>query len=475
MNEFSLDSYILWLNQHPALILGSLLLMAFVESLAIAGIIVPGVAILFAIAVVAGGAGIPVLMALSAAMIGAVMGDVLSFYLGRHYSDRLTSMWPFSRYPDAIESGSRFFHRYGGYSVVIGRFVGPIRPILPLVAGALGMRPVRFVSINVLSAIAWAPAYVLPGYLVGAAVNISPPAHWPILLGGMAICLLLLALVFRHASRQLQEGQSWYAFLHSRGWISVLSELEKPYASWLLLIISLGSVCLWTWLSLYTPHLEFVNTLWLEFALSFEVDLLRKAFIFITALGDELFLQISFTIAVITLLISRQTAACLLLVFSGLTTSLLTHGMKAFFEIPRPDVFVLPLDSFAYPSGHSSGAMVLYGLIATLVAERITPHSRWRIYLLFFIPAMLIGLSRVVLGAHWFSDVVAGLLIGAAICAAARIAYWYIHRRSMCNAPVTTIGQRRVRLYGLMAWLISLGLYQYWMWEQQVLKYALLN
>lgn len=473
MSDFSLDSYILWLNQHPAWILGSLLLTAFIESLAIAGIIVPGVAILFAVAVVAGGAEIPLLLALAAAMSGAVLGDVLSFYIGRHYSDRLSAIWPFSRFPDAIESGTRFFRKHGGLSVVIGRFVGPIRPILPLVAGALAMPPLRFIAINVLSALAWAPAYVLPGYLVGAAVNISPPAHWPGLLGGLATCLLVAGLFFRHANKQLQEGQGWYDFLHRQGRQGELSGRDKPIASGALLVFSLFGLIIWTQLTLHSSGIALLNTLWLEFAQSFEFAPLRNFFILLTALGDKTFLQISFTIAVLCLLATRQMAAALLMALSGFAINALTHGLKEYFAIPRPDILLQTFPGFAYPSGHSSGAMVFYGLIAALIAERVIPQARWKIYLALGTPAILIALSRMVLGVHWFSDVLAGLLCGTALCGAARLLYWFLRHRTQDLSDRTGLKHPIGYLIGFGCWLLSALLYLVMTWEQQILTYTL--
>ena len=474
MIEFSLESYSLWLNQHPNWILGSLFLAAFVESLAIAGIIVPGVAILFGIAAVAGGADVPLLYALAAAMIGAVFGDVLSFYLGYHYQDRLKTLWPVSKFPDAIASGTRFFQEYGGLSVVVGRFVGPIRPVLPLVAGMMGMSPARFVSINLLSALAWAPVYVLPGYLVGAAVNVSPPEHWLSLLGGLSISIILLSFLFRHASKRLQRGENWYDYLHHQGLFGSHHPHEKPFASLLLLIVSATFFCIWTSMHLHYSLLSSLDEKWLDFAMSLNLEPLRHSFILITSLGDERFLQISFTIAVLTLIAARQFGAGVLLASAGIAISLITHGLKAYFEVTRPEVLANSLTSFAFPSGHSSGAMVLYGMIATLIAERSQPQSRWKIYLLLAMPAILIALSRVLLGVHWFSDVIAGLSTGLAVCSIARIAYWYLSTHAIGNQNVNPAAiPRKIWLSGLGVWIISAVLYVSLLWEQQISQYAL--
>src|SRR5690606_4817055 len=117
----------------------SVFLISFIESLALAGIIVPGVLLLFLVASVAGHLDFNLSTVLIAGFAGAVLGDGISFYLGRYFKDSIPRYWPFSRYPGALQSGRNFFNRHGGKSVMLGRFIGPIRPVIPLIAGMLGM------------------------------------------------------------------------------------------------------------------------------------------------------------------------------------------------------------------------------------------------------------------------------------------------------------------------------------------------
>lgn len=405
-------------------ILAALALVAFVESLAIAGIVVPGVALLLAIATVAGSTGVPLLACLGAAFVGAVAGDLLSFFIGYHFKERLRSLWPVSRYPKAVDAGIRFFEKHGGKSVVIGRFVGPIRPVLPLTAGMLEMSPSRFVLINVLSAIAWAPAYVAPGYLIGAAIQIDFPESATKIVATFIVVVAALAWLFRHFSKKLQTGENWYDALSQRGLLAPHTVSDKPYASALLLVISAVSFGLWSLMLLHTSSLNFLDQAWLELAIALNIDGFRQFLVGLTLLGDEHLLELLFSLSVVMLALRKRFGSAVLLALTGLFLSASTHGMKLYFGVARPDLVVSLPASLAYPSGHSSGAMVLYGLIATLFAEQMPPQQRWRSYLLLFIPALMIGLSRVLLGVHWFSDVVGGLLWGITVCSGARLIYW---------------------------------------------------
>lgn len=155
----------------PIVLAALIAAVAFVESFAILGIIVPGVAILASCAFVAGTGALAIWSCLASAFFGAVLGDGLSFLIGYRLKSGVRFVWPFSVYPDWIERGELFFDRYGPFSVVVGRFIGPIRPVIPLVAGAMGMSAWLFLSVNFASALVWAPVYIVPGYLLGAAIQ----------------------------------------------------------------------------------------------------------------------------------------------------------------------------------------------------------------------------------------------------------------------------------------------------------------
>ena len=160
-----------WLAAQPDLIAISIALIAFVESLALVGVIVPGVVMLAAASMVAGTGLLTLPAALFAAFAGAVLGDGVSYWLGAAFKEDIRLMRPFCSHPEWLDRGELLFRRWGVTSVVVGRFIGPVRPIIPLVAGVLGMPGRQFFTVNIVSALGWAPVYVLPWYLLGANVK----------------------------------------------------------------------------------------------------------------------------------------------------------------------------------------------------------------------------------------------------------------------------------------------------------------
>jgi membrane protein DedA with SNARE-associated domain len=100
-----------------------------------------------------------------AATIGAFMGDWVAYELTRVFKDGIANIWPLSRNPQMLVKGKKFFDRWGIASVFFGRFFGPLRAIVPLVAGACGMTRKWFQIANLSSAIVWASGILTPGYL----------------------------------------------------------------------------------------------------------------------------------------------------------------------------------------------------------------------------------------------------------------------------------------------------------------------
>lgn len=143
-----------------------ILLVTFGESFVLTGMFVPGTVLL----VIMGGLvpqGYYSFYDLALyAVIGSILGDAASFELGRvgrFHVERFRAVRTY------LGAGESFFRKHGAKSVVIGRFVGPIRPIIPFVAGVSHMHRLTFYAFNIVSAIGWSVCYLLLGYLFGYA------------------------------------------------------------------------------------------------------------------------------------------------------------------------------------------------------------------------------------------------------------------------------------------------------------------
>jgi membrane protein DedA with SNARE-associated domain len=140
-------------------------LLAFGESLAFISLIVPAWAALVGIGALIVASGLNFWPVWIAAAIGAALGDWLSYWIGEKLGPAVAHTWPLSRHPEMIPKGERFVKKWGALASFIGRFFGPLRASVPLVAGIFEMPFWRFQVANFTSAFVWAAVLLLIGDL----------------------------------------------------------------------------------------------------------------------------------------------------------------------------------------------------------------------------------------------------------------------------------------------------------------------
>ena len=175
-----------FLTQSRGWLLLAICLLALLESLVVVGLLIPEVALLVSLTLLAQQQGIDPLLWCVLAAAGAFAGDMISYELGFNAQQRIRHWSYFRRHPRWLADGESFFFRYGVWSIVLGRFIGPLRPLVPAVAGACAMPRRQFYSANGLSAPAWALLYCLPVFWLGEAVQ-------DYLDGSQLVLMLLLA------------------------------------------------------------------------------------------------------------------------------------------------------------------------------------------------------------------------------------------------------------------------------------------
>ncbi len=149
-----------------------LYLILFVVIFAETGLVVfpflPGDSILFIAGTVVATADLNVHLLVVALIAAAILGDSVNYsighYIGPRAFDRPDSRW-FKQ--EHLRRTQAFYDRYGGVTIIIGRFVPIIRTFAPFLAGVAGMTYARFLSYNVVGAVAWIASLVYAGYLFG--------------------------------------------------------------------------------------------------------------------------------------------------------------------------------------------------------------------------------------------------------------------------------------------------------------------
>jgi membrane protein DedA with SNARE-associated domain len=141
--------------------------VAFLESFCFLSILWPGTAILVALSglLAAGGVGLDVLWpAIIAAGLGGTLGYAISYWIGKYYKDEIKNIWPFRNNASALQRGEIFFNKWGAVGVFLGHFFGPVRAIIPVVAGMYAVPQWQFQIANVTSAFIWAAGVIAPSY-----------------------------------------------------------------------------------------------------------------------------------------------------------------------------------------------------------------------------------------------------------------------------------------------------------------------
>jgi membrane protein DedA with SNARE-associated domain/membrane-associated phospholipid phosphatase len=434
------DAIVAFAQAHRVLAYALAFVLAGGESFPVFGAAVPGTATIVAFGALVPSGALQFWPLVLATLTGAIAGDGFSYWLGHHYRAEVARVWPLRRHPGLIDQGNAFFARHGGKAIIAARFTPGVRAIVPLVAGVAGMPAVRFYAVNVFSAVLWAPSHVVMGVLIGASLAVLGAIAGRLVALVFAI-FLLLALAVWLTPRAVRWLVGLVERLHGpvRAWASrrdtwlrrqVLSLIDpsRPEARGLLALGALLIGALWLFFAVLQDviagdPLVRADRAVFQLLQSLRVDALDRIAIAVTGLGDPAVIVAVTLVAVFWLLWRRAWRAALYTAAAVVGGALFGLLLKVTIERARPGPLYTGWHSFAFPSGHAAVSTALYGFLAILIARDVGMRSRIATALSALLLVSAIGLSRLYLGAHWLSDVIAGFAFGLAWIALLGIAY----------------------------------------------------
>jgi membrane protein DedA with SNARE-associated domain len=427
-----------WLSANPGWAGFWVFVMSFVESLAFVGILVPGIIILF---------GLGALISLGAmdmwpvwlwGSLGAFVGDFVSYAIGRRYRSHLAEMWPFSRFPRMLERGRDYFRIHGPKSVVIGRFIGPLRPVIPVTAGMLGLTPRRFLLVDIPAGIAWTPAYLIPGMLFGASLEVASEYA-----GRMSLVLIIGVMVVWFTwwviwtAYELLASRSARWLRHVIRWLrrhpvfrriagplldSTQPEVLSITMMGLLLVLIFWGVVMLMFLSPFSVHPQSIDQAVQANALALRNHIADPLMVALTQLS-RLWVLIPTSMAVLLWLLGagRNKAALhwLVAMVGGVVIQLLMGWtLRA-----TPLLSEAGANTTHDPSAALTLATVVLGYFAVMVAREIKRRKRKWPYAITGLLLALLVLSRLYLGLDWLSGALMGVALGMTWTFVVGIAY----------------------------------------------------
>jgi membrane protein DedA with SNARE-associated domain/membrane-associated phospholipid phosphatase len=466
-----ISSFMQWVSVHPHLTGFLVGVIACSEALAFIGLLVPGAALMLAAGALVGAGLVDFWSIFTWAVAGAVLGDGISYWIGHHYREKLRTIRFLRRHPQWLTRGTEFFQHHGGKSVLLARFVGPVRPVIPVVAGMLGMSPLRFYLNNVFSALAWAPTHLLAGMVVGASLMLAGQVatRLAIVLVALVLAVWIIVWLVHISYRYLQpRAINWFVLAANSNWIAVhprlkwlvtdLFDPERPPARALVIWLGLLIASMWLFLGvvedvLNQDPLVYAGQAIFHFLQQLRTPLGDAIMIGITELGDVA-VSLPLSVGVLFFLLWRRRWRDSLYWLGALGFGLIAVTIiKLILKVPRPVSLYSGSDLYSFPSGHATMSTVIYGLLAVYIASSIGSRWRWLVYALAVLLVTAIAFSRLYLGAHWLADVTAGLSLGTVGVALISIARE--RHRSEDNAGIGLLMVSLFVFTGAAVWHVS--------------------
>ncbi len=427
-----------WVNANPGWGVSMVFLVAMVESLVLVGILLPGIMILFGVGTLIGLGVVDLLPVWLAASSGAFIGDTLSFALGYRNREHLLEVWPFSRYPGMMERGIRFFEVHGVKSVVAGRFIGPLRPIIPAVVGIMRMPPSQFIAVDLAACIAWAPTFLIPGMVFGASLEVASEYTGRLAMV-LVIALFTLWLIWwllralyeplaSRSARWMRHGIRWTRRHPVLGRIAApLLDPARPEvlsvtAIGLVLVFVFWGLILLLFLSPFAAQPQALDQSAQELALSLRNQLADPFFVAVSQLSRWQVTLFSGAAVLLWLYGANRTVAAnhwLVAIGGGwLIQMVLAWGLRA-----TPQVMEVSVESLRGPSSAMGLTTVVFSFFAVMIAgEARRKHRQWP-YLTAGLVLTLLLLARLYLGLEWLSGALMGVLLGLAWTLVVGMAY----------------------------------------------------
>jgi membrane protein DedA with SNARE-associated domain/membrane-associated phospholipid phosphatase len=429
--------------------------LAFLETGAFVGLVAPGETTVIVGGVVAGQGEIDLFVLIAITWVCAVAGDVCSYVLGR----RLGRGWLVRHgervkiTEERLQRVEAFFERYGGATILVGRFIGFVRALAPFIAGASRMPLRRFLPYDVLGAGAWAATFATLGFIfwqsfdrVTAYVSRGLFAFGTVVVVGAALVGLVQ---LRRDQSKRERVRAWLEGQEAKpglrpfvrlavpawrlvgrptargadsaarfGWDRITPGALGLELTTLLALLAVGGFSFFFLGGIADqPGLPRIDTMAADVSASMTtqplVDVVRIA----TDVGALPTVAFAAALTAGWALTRSRWRDAVALACGVALSPLLVSTAKAAYGRLRPEDMLVEVGGSAYPSGHTAYSVALVACATVLVRGGSGWAVRFAAVTVAIVLVVMVALSRVYLRVHHFTDVLGGAALGIALWA----------------------------------------------------------
>jgi membrane protein DedA with SNARE-associated domain/membrane-associated phospholipid phosphatase len=462
------------LGQWTYLVVG---VLAFLETGAFVGLVAPGETVVIAGGVIAGQGEISLTVLIGLVWACAFLGDSTSFFIGRRLGRGfILRHGPRVRITEErLEQVEGFFQRHGGKTILIGRFVGLVRALAPFIAGSSGLRYGRFAPYSIVGTGLWATLFCVLGYVFYASFDrVAHAAGRATFAFGVTVAVIAGAVYAWRRLRDEEERRrlaAWVERQSRRPLVRPLAAVVRPLwrralrPAWraaaprlrflwqrltpgelgleLTTALAFAGVGLYVFV-LYTVILSGdigptpLDTELRDLARDLHASMAVDVIEVVTDLGSFPVFAALVLVTAVVLAVNHRPIALGTLVIGAVLVYLAVHATKAGIDRPRPEGSLVETSGSAFPSGHAaySTAWVMVAAIAAWNMPSLLRNTA--VVGIAFAIVAAVGLSRIYLGAHWWSDVAGGWGLGFGVfgaCSAVALVVAHIRQNEMRPEP----------------------------------------
>jgi membrane protein DedA with SNARE-associated domain/membrane-associated phospholipid phosphatase len=430
------------LRLHGFAALAIVFLIPALEASAFVGFVFPGEIAVLLGGVLAYQGRVPLWAVIIAAVLGAAIGDSIGYAIGKRWGRSLLH-GTLGRLPiirrgldKHLDQAQEYVRRRGPRAVFVGRFTAALRVLVPGLAGMAGVPYGSFVTFNVLGATLWGTGFALLGFFAGAAwQRVAGIAGWAGLGLLFLILLGLLGARFARMARELGETVAdrlaalpparWFRarFPAQAAWLAGRVDPARATGFPLSVWVMGGVIATWLFGGMLQDVVAREEAVrfdpgalrwFVEHRLHWLTGFMKGA----TWLGSNaVVIPVALIVAAVFVIRRRSYRPFAQLATAVVSSILLYDVVKAVVHRARPPVAVrlVEVSGYSFPSGHATIAVAVWGAIALVLASGRRSKTKVLLGAAAGAIALLVGVSRLYLGVHWFTDVVGGLALGAAI------------------------------------------------------------